>query len=97
MMCQAAWLKILESLLNQIAFSSSESCTTNLVECSACFIQFRRYTQCDDMSDFSQYADALWGDFIQRRNVYLKSTGLLKDCRLPQLQHLIKTSFIVPL
>lgn len=96
MMCQAAWLKILESLLNEIVFLSSESCTTKFVECSACFIQFHRYTQCDDMSDFNQHAAALWRDFVQKRTVFLRSTGL-KDNSLPQLQHLIKTSFIVPL
>ncbi|CAO3653397.1 unnamed protein product [Mucor hiemalis] len=96
MMCQAAWLKILESLLNSIVFLNPQSCTTSIVRCCACFYQFHRYTQYDDISDFNQHMDALWLDFVRKRRVYLNSTGLT-DHTLPWLQYLIKTSTIVPL
>lgn len=96
MMCQAAWLKILESLLNGIVFLNPQTCTISLVQCCACFYQFHRYAQYDDMSDFNQHMHALWLDFVRKRRIYLNSTGLTDDT-LQWLQHLIKASTIVPL
>lgn len=90
-MCQAAWLKIFQSLLNDVVFLDTRetplkmsTTISTLSQCCACFIQLNRYTQNDDTN--THHIEAIWSNFIKKRNIYLNSTHTV-DPDLPWLQH----------
>ncbi|KAG2236584.1 hypothetical protein INT48_000138 [Thamnidium elegans] len=66
-MCQAAWLKIFQSLLNDAVFenpqirSFQKSFTiSKLTKYCSCFVQFYRFIQ-QEMNDFNLYLDNICG------------------------------------
>ncbi|KAI9249341.1 hypothetical protein EDC94DRAFT_663969 [Helicostylum pulchrum] len=80
-MCQAAWLKIFQSLLNDAVFENPQilpfqnSFTiSKLTKYCSSFVQFYRCIQ-QNMDDFNLYLDNIWYQFLRTRRIYLNSTN----------------------
>ena len=80
-MCQAAWLKILASLLNDVVFSNPDHLPFKdsvgvalLIRCCACYIQFNHFILHHTQNDFQHYLETIWSHFEKTRTIYLNST-----------------------
>lgn len=96
-MCQAAWLKIFQSLLNDAVFENPrilpfrKSFTiSKLTKYCSCFVQFYRFIQ-QKMDDFNLYLENIWYQFLRARRIYLNSTNTV-DHDLVWLETVLFTS-----
>lgn len=98
-MCQAAWLKIFKSLLDDAAFENPEEMSfktsptiSTLSKYCACFIQYYKHTE-QDINNFQFYMEEIWNHFYRWRRIYLTSTKTI-DHDLIWLETMLRISVI---
>lgn len=96
MMCQAAWLKIFKSLLDDLVFEVPQEkshTVSTLTKYCACFIQYSKHTEQQDMDTLQVYMDDIWTHFYRWRRLYLTSTETTDD-NLLWLEIMLRVSVI---
>ncbi|KAI9365637.1 hypothetical protein BD770DRAFT_76563 [Pilaira anomala] len=81
-MSRAVWLKIFQSLLDDVVFENPETTPfkksrtiSKLSKYCSCLAQYNRFTRYELSDDFDNYLDNMWYHFLCSRRIYLKSTN----------------------